>query len=65
MATLGDHDVPIGDGVTLFVPAGVVHGFSNTGNCDLEVLVVFPGPTFARTTLLEQGTGLAETSRLE
>ena len=63
IARLGDEDVSIGDGVTLFIPAGVVHGFRNTGSEDLEVIVIFPGSGFAATTLLECGTGLAEITR--
>jgi mannose-6-phosphate isomerase-like protein (cupin superfamily) len=61
VAVLGAEDVPIGDGVTLFIPAGIMHGFKNTGDDVLDVLVIFPGPVFAQTTLLESGTGLAET----
>jgi mannose-6-phosphate isomerase-like protein (cupin superfamily) len=64
IARLEEDDVHIGDGVTLFIPAGVSHGFSNTGDRDLEVLVIFPGPAFAQTTLLESGTGLAESGGL-
>ncbi len=64
LAKLGDDEVPIGDGVTLFVPSGVVHGFRNAGQNDLRVIVIFPGSCFAETTLLESGTGLAERSRL-
>ena len=59
-ARLGDDEVSIGDGITLFIPAGVVHGFKNTGPDHLEVLVIFPGSGFAETTLLESGSGLAE-----
>jgi len=64
VAKLGDDEVTIGDGVTLFIPAGVVHGFGNTGKEELEVLVIFPGSSFADTTLLESGTGLAESTGL-
>ena len=64
VARLGDDEVAIGDGVTLFVPAGVVHGFRNSGPDDLDVIVIFPGSGFAETTLLESGTGLAENDRL-
>jgi quercetin dioxygenase-like cupin family protein len=63
-AQLGGDEVQIGDGVTLFIPAGVVHGFRNTGGDDLGVLVIFPGAAFAPTTLLESGTGLAESGGL-
>jgi mannose-6-phosphate isomerase-like protein (cupin superfamily) len=64
LAQLGKDEVPIGDGVTLFIPAGVVHGFRNSGQDDLDVIVIFPGSGFAETTLLESGTGLAENHRL-
>lgn len=52
-ATIGDERFPIAAGVTLFVPARVVHGFSSLGAEDLHVLVVFPGPNFAETTFVE------------
>lgn len=58
-ATLDGERVPIGPGVTLFVPAGVVHGFRPTGPDPLRVLVVFPGPRFAETTLVEE-SGVGE-----
>lgn len=64
VARLGDEEVTIGDGVTLFIPAGVVHGFRNSGEDDLDVIVIFPGSGFAETTLLESGTGLAKVDRL-
>ena len=40
-ATLGDETVPIGAGVSLYIPAGVVHGFRCTEGT-LHVMVVFP-----------------------
>ena len=51
-ATLGDETVPIGAGVSLYIPAGLVHGFRCTAGL-LHVLVVFPTPEFAETTLVE------------
>ena len=54
-ATLGDEAVPIGAGVSLFIPAGVVHGFRCTEGV-LHVLVVFPTPVFAETTIIEDST---------
>lgn len=63
-ARLDDTSVTIGGGVTLFVPAGVRHGFRNSGAVPLHVLVVFPGGEFAKTSLLESGTGLAKPDRL-
>ena len=51
-ATLGDETVPIGAGVSLYIPAGVVHGFRCT-EAALHVLVVFPGAEFAETTIVD------------
>jgi quercetin dioxygenase-like cupin family protein len=51
-ATLGEEIVPIGAGVSLFFPAGVVHGFHCTAGA-LHVMVVFPTPEFAETTIVE------------
>jgi quercetin dioxygenase-like cupin family protein len=52
-ATLGDEIVPIGAGTSLFFPAGLVHGFRNTGSDVLHVVIVFPVPHFADTTIAE------------
>lgn len=54
-ATLGDERVPIGAGVSLYVPPGLVHGFQCTGPETLHVIVVFPGARFAETTFVETG----------
>ena len=51
-ATLGEEIVPIGSGVSLYIPAGAVHGFRCTEGT-LHVLVVFPTPEFAETTIVE------------
>lgn len=51
-ATLGEETVAIGAGVSLHIPAGVVHGFRCT-NAPLHVLIVFPQPSFAETTMEE------------
>jgi quercetin dioxygenase-like cupin family protein len=51
-ATLGDETAPIGAGVSLYVPPGVVHGFTCTAGT-LHVFVVFPVPEFAETTIVE------------
>ena len=53
-ATLGDEVVPVGPGVTLHVPPGLVHGFRPIGAEPLHLLVVFPTPRFAETTLAEE-----------
>ena len=52
-ATLGDETVQIGPGVSLYVPPGVVHSFYCTEGT-LHVLVVFPTPYFAETTIVER-----------
>ena len=52
-AMLGDEIVPIGAGISLYIPAGVVHGFQCTEGT-LHVLVVFPGAEFAETTIVER-----------
>jgi quercetin dioxygenase-like cupin family protein len=53
-ATLGEETVPIGAGVSLYIPAGVVHGFHCTEGT-LHVMVAFPVPEFAETTIVEPG----------
>jgi quercetin dioxygenase-like cupin family protein len=53
-ATLGEEVVPIGAGVSLYIPPGLVHGFRNTGEDELHVVVVFPVPRFAETTIVER-----------
>ncbi len=52
-ATLGEETVPIGAGVSLYIPAGAVHGFRCTVGT-LHVIVVFPVPEFAETTMVEE-----------
>jgi quercetin dioxygenase-like cupin family protein len=51
-ATLGSETVPIGAGVSLYIPAGEVHGFRCLEGT-LHVIVVFPVPQFAETTIVE------------
>jgi quercetin dioxygenase-like cupin family protein len=51
-ATLGEETVPIGAGVSLYIPAGEAHGFRCTEGT-LHVFVVFPTPEFAETTIVE------------
>ncbi|MEA2515107.1 MAG: hypothetical protein QOF33_1195 [Thermomicrobiales bacterium] len=53
-ATLGDETVAIGPGVSLYFPPGLVHGFRNTGTDELHVVIVFPVPRFAETTMVER-----------
>jgi quercetin dioxygenase-like cupin family protein len=51
-ATLGEETVPIGAGVSLYIPASVVHGFHCTEGT-LHVIVVFPISQFAETAIVE------------
>ncbi len=53
-ATLGEETVPIGASVSLYIPAGEVHGF-RCSEGTLHVMVVFPTPEFAETTIVEPG----------
>jgi quercetin dioxygenase-like cupin family protein len=53
-ATLGAETVPIGAGVSLYIPPGVVHGFRCTEGT-LHVMVAFPTPEFAETNIVEDG----------
>jgi quercetin dioxygenase-like cupin family protein len=55
-ARLGEESVPIGAGVSLYIPEGVVHGFRCTEGT-LHVMVVFPGSAFAETTIVEPVDG--------
>jgi putative monooxygenase len=52
-ATLGDETVAIAAGTSLFFPTGLVHGFRNTGNETMHVIIVFPVPYFAETTIID------------
>ncbi len=52
-ATLGSETMAIGPGISLYVPPGVIHGFRNTGNETLQVMIVFQGPRFAETNICE------------
>lgn len=51
-ATLGGETVSIGAGVSLYIPPGEVHGFHCTEGT-LHVIVVFPVPHFAETTIVD------------
>jgi quercetin dioxygenase-like cupin family protein len=51
-AVLGEERVAIGPGISLYIPPGVVHGFTcTTGR--LHVLITFSAPGFAETTIVE------------
>ena len=61
-ATLDDETVAIESGVSLHIPAGVLHGFTNTGTTTMHVIVVFSGNVFAPTDIVEPRTRNATTS---
>lgn len=50
---LGDASLAVGAGVTVYIPAGELHGFQNTGKDDLRLFVIFPGNAFAATAIVE------------
>jgi quercetin dioxygenase-like cupin family protein len=52
-ATLDDEHVDIVPGCSVFFPAGVVHGFRNTGTTTMHVVIVFPVPHFAETDMAD------------
>jgi quercetin dioxygenase-like cupin family protein len=52
-ASLGDETVTLEPGCSLFIPAGVEHGFRNTGETEMHVVIVFPVPHFAPTTMVD------------
>ena len=51
--SLGEETLPVGPGITIHIPAGEIHGFRNTGEGRLDVFVIFPSNTFARTDIVE------------
>jgi quercetin dioxygenase-like cupin family protein len=53
LATLGDDEVAVGPGITLYVPPGVVHGFACTAG-QLHVLFAFSTHEFADTVIVEE-----------
>ena len=52
-AMLDGEAVAVGPGMTLYVPPGVVHGFSCTSG-QMQVLFVFSTHEFAETTIVEE-----------
>ena len=52
-ATLDSDVVTLGPGITLYVPPGVVHGFSCTSG-QMHVLFVFSTHEFAETSIVEE-----------
>lgn len=55
-ATIGEDTVTIEPGTSLFFPTGVVHGFRNTGTDTMHVVIVFPVPHFAETTMVDEAS---------
>ncbi|HYH11005.1 MAG TPA: cupin domain-containing protein [Thermomicrobiales bacterium] len=50
---LGAETLTVGAGTTVHIPPGEVHGFKSIGDEGrLEVFVIFPGNTFARTDIV-------------
>jgi len=54
-ATLGVEVVAVGPGMTIFVPPGVVHGFSCTAG-EMHVLFAFSTHEFAETVIVEESS---------
>ena len=44
--TVGNDQQSCGNGTTIVIPAGVAHGFTNTGRDILRVLAILAGPIF-------------------
>ena len=52
-ASMDADEVAITAGMSLFFPPGCIHGFRNTGNTPMQVVIIFPVPFFAETTIVE------------
>lgn len=50
-AVIDGEMVAIAAGRSLYLAAGSVHGFRNTGDDEMHVIIVFPLPEFAPTTI--------------
>lgn len=48
---LGDEFLPVAAGESVHIPTGMLHGFTNTGEGELQLFVIFPAPTFAPTDI--------------
>jgi mannose-6-phosphate isomerase-like protein (cupin superfamily) len=46
MATLGDREVAVGPGATIYAPQGVWHGLKNTGDSTLGMSAIYSPPGF-------------------
>jgi quercetin dioxygenase-like cupin family protein len=49
---LGTETLVLGPGESVFIPTGIMHGFTNSGAEELHVLVIFPMPRFAPTDIV-------------
>lgn len=49
IATLGDQEVPVGPGATIYVPQGVWHGLRNNGQETLGMSAIYSPPGFEQT----------------
>lgn len=50
---LGETQFIASSGDSVHIPIGALHGFSNSGDTELHLLVIFPGPGFATTDIKE------------
>jgi mannose-6-phosphate isomerase-like protein (cupin superfamily) len=46
VATLGDREVPVGPGATVYAPQGIWHGLRNTGETTLGMSAIYSPPGF-------------------
>jgi mannose-6-phosphate isomerase-like protein (cupin superfamily) len=46
IATLGDREVPVGPGATVYAPQGIWHGLRNTGDTTLGMSAIYSPPGF-------------------
>lgn len=48
---LGDEYLAVSGGDSVHIPTGMLHGFTNSGRNELQLLVIFPAPAFAPTDI--------------
>ncbi len=48
---LGEELFSVTAGDSVHIPTGVLHGFTNTGQTELRLFVIFPAPEFAPTAI--------------
>ena len=63
-ASIGHETVAIEPSCSLFFPTGVVHGFRNTGETTMHVIIVFPVPHFAPTIMEDRANDLVTGTNL-